>query len=125
MSQDKVDIYLDYTGSSGAYYFASVDKAIWKDAEKGYQTLRELDEKANHFLWLRPAPANDIWRSLSPGLCRKRGPLEHGAVRRLREPGRPCQACGLGSLRYEESALPAYQREYGFSLRGPAGHCPR
>ena len=53
----EIDIYPEYTGN-GAFFFDETDSDIWKDADKGYQRVKQLDKEANNIIWLTPAPAN-------------------------------------------------------------------
>lgn len=118
MSDNKIDIYLDYTGSTGQYYFQSVDKEIWKDAEKGYQTIKELDEKTNNFVWLRPAPANDIWAIAIPRtMAEEKNLWNMEQFADYVNRGEYIRLAASEAFATEESALPAYQKVYGFSLR--------
>jgi len=39
---DEIDIYPEYTGT-GAFFFEGTDPAVWKDATRGYETVRLLD----------------------------------------------------------------------------------
>ncbi len=56
----QIDIYPEYTGNGG-FFFNISSQDIWKDAQKGYQKVKELDLKKNNIIWLKPAPANNTW----------------------------------------------------------------
>jgi len=56
----EIDIYPEYTGS-GLLFFPSVDPAIFKDGEQGYQEVKKLDLEQNNVVWLTPARANNTW----------------------------------------------------------------
>lgn len=67
---NRIDIYPEYTGN-GALFFEGTDPEIWKDAQRGYEKVKELD-KANNLVWLQPAPANNTWAIAIPrGLAEK------------------------------------------------------
>ncbi|HKL57213.1 MAG TPA: glycine betaine ABC transporter substrate-binding protein, partial [Sphaerochaeta sp.] len=55
----EIDIYPEYTGS-GYYFFPDkTDIELWKDLQKGYNKIAELDLAANNIVWLAPSPANN------------------------------------------------------------------
>ncbi|MDY0235587.1 MAG: glycine betaine ABC transporter substrate-binding protein [Gudongella sp.] len=56
--QGELDIGIDYTGN-GQYYSDNVDEEVWRDAEKGYETIRVFDMDNNNLIWLQPAKANN------------------------------------------------------------------
>jgi osmoprotectant transport system substrate-binding protein len=56
----EVDIYPEYTGN-GAFFFNLDTDPVWKDAQAGYEKIKQLDAAANKIVWLPPAPANNTW----------------------------------------------------------------
>jgi len=56
----EIDIYPEYTGS-GLAFFEDSDPETYKDAEKGYQTVKAADLERNSVVWLTPARANNTW----------------------------------------------------------------
>ncbi len=56
--QGELDIGVDYTGN-GQFYSKESSEDIWRDKEKGYETIRDYDEKENQLIWLKPANANN------------------------------------------------------------------
>lgn len=56
----EIDMYPEYTGN-GAFFFSEAGNDVWKDAQAGYERVKELDMEANNLVWLQPAPANNTW----------------------------------------------------------------
>jgi osmoprotectant transport system substrate-binding protein len=56
----EIDIYPEYTGNGG-FFFQGVDPAVWKDPDKGYETVKRLDMETNRLVWLPPAAADNTW----------------------------------------------------------------
>ncbi len=119
MAEKKVDIYPDYTGYGAIYFSDSTrDQNIWKDREKGYQTIKELDGKANNFAWLDPAPANDTWAiAVSETLASQENLKTMEQFAAYVNRGGIIKLAASDDFISEKDALPAYQQAYGFSLR--------
>lgn len=56
--QGELDMGVDYTGN-GQFYAEGLDEEIWRDRVKGYETIRDYDDKENSLIWLEPANANN------------------------------------------------------------------
>lgn len=56
--QGELDMGVDYTGN-GQFYNEGTDEEIWRDRDKGYENIKEYDEKENSLVWLKPANANN------------------------------------------------------------------
>ncbi len=112
----ELDIYPEYTGN-GAFFFKDSGDNVWRDAQKGYQKVKELDAKNNHLIWLTPAPANNTWtialrqdvadKNHLSSLADLSGYLKQGGVFKL-----------AASAEFIErpDALPAFEKAYGFKL---------
>ncbi|MBW2557832.1 MAG: ABC transporter substrate-binding protein [Deltaproteobacteria bacterium] len=110
----EIDIYPEYTGNGG-FFFSNTDPAAWKDARKGYETVRKLDFEANRIVWLKPAPANNTWaiavrKDLSGGKDIKT--LEDLA--RYAQGGGTVKLAGSEEFVSRPDALPAFEKAYGF-----------
>ncbi len=119
LASGELDIYPEYTGN-GAWIFGESDSPVWKDAEQGYQRVKELDAEANDIVWLRPAPANNTWAIA----VRSDLAAEHG-LRSLADLAAlinedPTAVKLIGSEEFISSpaALPAFQDAYGFTIEG-------
>ena len=112
----EIDIYPEYTGN-GAFFFQGTDPGIWKDAQKGYETVKKLDKDTNNIVWLKPAPANNTWAIAIPkSLADKQG------IRTLEDFAAYVNKGGYVKLAGSEEfvtspvALPAFEQAYGFTL---------
>ncbi|MGM0396773.1 MAG: glycine betaine ABC transporter substrate-binding protein [Bacillota bacterium] len=56
--EGELHIGIDYTGN-GQFYSEGFDEDIWRDAEAGYEAIREYDMENNNLVWLSPAKANN------------------------------------------------------------------
>jgi osmoprotectant transport system substrate-binding protein len=56
----EIDVYPEYTGN-GAFFFNIDTDPAWKNAQAGYDKVKQLDEAQNKIVWLTPAPANNTW----------------------------------------------------------------
>jgi osmoprotectant transport system substrate-binding protein len=113
----QLDIYPEYTGN-GAFFFKSVDSDVWRDADKAYARVRELDAEQNDLIWLQPAPANNTW-----AIAAKEEVAAEHDLKSLEDfadfankGGRIKLAC-CEEFVNREDVLPSFQEAYGFSLR--------
>lgn len=112
----ELDMYPEYTGN-GAFFFDEADSDVWKDAQKGYDRVKQLDKETYNIVWLKPAPANNTWAIAIP-----RDLSEKEGLRTLDDFAAYLNAGGyvklIGSEEFVNSpaALPAFQEAYGFTL---------
>lgn len=112
----ELDIYPEYTGN-GAFFFDEADSDVWKDAQKGYDRVRTLDEEANNIIWLKPAPANNTWAIAIP-----RALAEEHNLKTLDDfaayvnDGGTVKLIGSEEFVNSPAALPAFQEVYDFTL---------
>jgi osmoprotectant transport system substrate-binding protein len=113
----QIDLYPEYTGNGGLFFHREPDPA-WKNAEAGYALVKKLDLDQNRLVWLTPAPANNTWviaiRNDIPGFP-PRGCLDDLAGH-LQTGGRFKLAASAEFVE-SPSALPAFEKTYGFHLR--------
>ena len=113
----ELDIYPEYTGN-GAFFFDEADSDVWKDARKGYERVKLLDEETNNIIWLETAPANNTWAIAIP-----RALAEEHNLNTLDDFAAYINGGGtvklIGSEEFVNSpaALPAFQEAYGFAFR--------
>ena len=113
---NRIDIYPEYTGN-GAHFFQGIDPGIWKDAQKGYEKVKELD-RANNVVWLQPAPANNTWAIAIPrGLAEKEDMWSMEQFANYVNQGGYVKLMCSEEFLTDPFALPAFQEVYGFSLR--------
>jgi osmoprotectant transport system substrate-binding protein len=113
----QIDLYPEYTGNGGLFFHRETDPT-WKNAEQGYALVKKLDIDQNRLVWLTPAPANNTWviaiRNDIPGFP-PRGCLDD-LVGFLKAGGRFKLAASAEFVE-SPSALPAFEKAYGFHLR--------
>ena len=113
----QIDIYPEYTGN-GAFFFGLADDPLWKEADKGYVKVKELDMAENSVVWLKPAPANNTW-----AIAGRKDVTSANKITSLEDLARYINEGGkiklAGSEEFVNSAaaLPAFQEAYGFTLR--------
>lgn len=113
----EVDIYPEYTGN-GAFFFEQADSAVWKDAEAGYEEVKRLDQEANQLVWLQPANANNTWAmSVRGDLAREHGLKTLDDLSTYLAKGGAFKFAASAEFVESPSALPAFQKAYGFSLK--------
>jgi osmoprotectant transport system substrate-binding protein len=112
----EIDIYPEYTGN-GAFFFSDTSREVWKDAEQGYQKVKELDKERNDLVWLQPAPANNTW-----AIAVRRDLAEEHDLDSLEDLGRYVRDGGTFKLAASEEfvtrddVLPAFEERYNFDL---------
>jgi len=112
----ELDMYPEYTGN-GAFFFNEAESDVWKDAQKGYERVKQLDKETYNVVWLKPAPANNTWALVIP-----RDLAEEEDIWTLDDLATYVNTGGyvklIGSEEFVNSpaALPAFQKAYGFTL---------
>ena len=116
LESGEIDMYPEYTGN-GAFFFDEADSDVWKDAQKGYERVKQLDMEAHNIVWLTPAPANNTWAIAIPrDLANKEG------ISTLDDFAAYVNGSGyvklIGSEEFVNSpaALPSFMEAYGFTL---------
>ncbi len=116
---EEIDIYPEYTGNGG-FFFDDTDPEIWKDAQKGYETVKELDLERNSIVWLTPAPANNTWAlAVRKDLADTEGLESLEDLADYLDRGGYIQLAASEEFVNRPDALPAFQEAYGFELSGP------
>jgi osmoprotectant transport system substrate-binding protein len=113
----QIDIYPEYTGNGAVFFHRESDPA-WKQAAEGYAEIRALDLKANHLVWLTPAPANNTW-VISIRKDLPRFPARHclDDLKTYLDEGGRFKLAASAEFVESPSALPAFEATYGFHLR--------
>jgi len=112
----EIDLYPEYTGN-GAFFFDRADQPGWNDAETAYETVAELDRERNELIWLQPAPANNTWAmSVRRGLAEREGLASLDDLADYLNKGGDFRFAASAEFVDSESALPAFQQAYGFTL---------
>lgn len=113
----ELDLYVEYTGN-GEFFFPGSDPATWKDAAKGYETVKKMDFDKNGIVWLAPAPANNTWAIAVRGDLASKEKLKtlDDFAAYLNRGGKAKLAASEEFIS-SPAALPAFQKAYGFALK--------
>lgn len=112
----EIDIYPEYTGNA-AFFFDQADRDLWKDADKAYKQAARLDREANNIVWLTPAQANNTWAmSVRGDLARDQGLKTLEDLAKYINGGGAFKFAASSEFVESPSALPAFQKAYGFKL---------
>lgn len=112
----EIGIYPEYTGN-GAFFFDRADSPVWKNAQEGYDLVKQLDLEANQLVWLEPANANNTWAmSVRGDLAREHGLVTLDDLAAYLASGGEFKFAGSAEFVESASALPAFQEAYGFTL---------
>jgi osmoprotectant transport system substrate-binding protein len=112
----QIDVYPEYTGN-GALFFHMETDPVWRNWARGYAKVATLDRAKNHLVWLAPAPANNTWV-----IAVRKSLAEHAHLATMSDFARYLNGGGYvylaASAEFVESpsALPAFERAYGFNL---------
>ena len=114
----EIDIYPEYTGS-GYYFFPdTTDIELWKDLQKGYKKVAELDLAEHNIVWLAPSPANNTWAiSVRSDLAKSESLATLEDLAAYINRGGSFKLAASEEFVSDEPALPSFERGYGFKLR--------
>jgi osmoprotectant transport system substrate-binding protein len=116
ITSGEIDLYPEYTGN-GAFFFSGQDPAIWKDFDKAYRKVKELDYEKNGLVWLAPAPANNTWALAVRGDMAEEHDLETlGDFADYVRGGGEVKLAACEEFVTRADALPAFQEAYGFEI---------
>lgn len=114
--EGEIDLYPEYTGN-GAFFTNTTDDAAWKNAEAGYEKIRQWDERHNALVWLQPAPANNTWAiALRQDLAEKHDLRTMEDFGRWVRQGGEIKLAGSAEFVNSQAALPSFQQAYDFEL---------
>ena len=113
----EIDIYPEYTGN-GYYLFPDKsDIELWKDLQKGYEKVSELDLVANNIIWLAPSPANNTWAiSVRNDLAKSASLATLEDLAAYINKGGKFKLAASEEFVSDEPALPSFEKGYGFKL---------
>lgn len=112
----EIDLYPEYTGNA-AFFHDQGDRDIWKDADKAYEQAASLDKAAHNIVWLTPAQANNTWAmSVRGDLAREHGLNTLEDLAEYINGGGAFRFAASAEFVESASALPAFQKAYGFTL---------
>ena len=114
--EDQIDLYPEYTGN-GAFFTGTTDDTAWKNADAGYEKIRQWDRENNDVVWLTPAPANNTWAIAVRSDVAEKNDLQtmEGFGKWVSEGG-DVKLAGSAEFVESEAALPSFQQAYDFQL---------
>lgn len=112
----EIDIYPEYTGNA-AFFYDQADSPVWKNADQAYKKAKALDKQAHNIVWLKPADANNTWAmSVRGDLARTEGLETLEDLAGYINGGGQFRFAASAEFVNSASALPAFQKAYGFKL---------
>ncbi len=112
----EIDIYPEYTGS-GLIFFEGSDPAVYKDAQKGYDTVKAQDLEKNGVVWLTPARANNTWAiAVKKDFAEAEGLKTMSDFAAYVNAGKPTKLAASDEFFTNADANPAFEATYGYTL---------
>lgn len=112
----EIDLYPEYTGNGG-FFYGNTEPSIWKNPQKGYETVKKLDYETNKIVWLQPASANNTWAmAIRMDLSKSEGIKTLEDFSRYVNSGGRVKIAGSEEFVSRPDALPAFEKAYGFKL---------
>lgn len=116
ITSGELDIYPEYTGN-GAFFFKDDNDPVWKNAQKGYEKVKQLDAEKNHLVWLTPAPANNTWTiAVRKDVAEKNKLTSMDDLSAWLKKGGEFKLAASAEFIERPDALPAFEKAYGFKL---------
>lgn len=112
----ELDIYPEYTGN-GAFFFKDDNDPVWKNAQRGYEKVKQLDAEKNHLVWLTPAPANNTWTiAVRKDIAEQNKLTSLDDLSGWLKKGGKFKLAASAEFIERPDALPAFEKAYGFKL---------
>lgn len=112
----EIDIYPEYTSNVGFFYNVSDDDA-WRNADTAYKLAKQLDYDHAKIVWLQPAPANNTWAvAIAGDLAKSAAIVTFSDFGKYVAGGGQVKLVASAEFVNSQSALPAFQEAYGFTL---------
>lgn len=116
ITQGEIDIYPEYTSNAGFFYNVS-DEPDWRNADTAYELAKKLDYDNEKIVWLQPAPANNTWAvAITAALAKENNITTFSDFGKYVAAGGEVKLVASAEFVNSESALPAFQKAYDFSL---------
>jgi osmoprotectant transport system substrate-binding protein len=117
ITNGEIDIYPEYTGNGAFFYPDAASPAVWKDAEEGYETVKQLDMENHNIVWLEPSPANNTWAvAVRRDLAQAQDLVTLDDLAGYIEGGGEFKFAASEEFVTRPGTLPAFESAYGFEL---------
>lgn len=114
----EIDIYPEYTGS-GLFFFEGSDSSLYKDGQKGYETVKARDLADNGIVWLTPAEANNTWAiAAQKDFAKEQGIETMSDFAAYLKSGKPVKLAASDEFFTNTDANPQFELVYGYKLEG-------
>ncbi|NNM66928.1 MAG: ABC transporter substrate-binding protein [Spirochaetales bacterium] len=115
--EGQIDIYPEYTGN-GAYFFHQEGQSVWKDPQKAWKRVHDLDLAQNKLVWLPAAPADNTWAiAVRDALVQKAHLKTLTDLTAYLNKGGTFKLAASEEFVNSPAALPAFEAAYGFHLQ--------
>lgn len=114
-----IDMYPEYTGSGLIFFEGSAESSpgVYKDAQKGYETVKALDLAQNKIVWLAPAKANNTWLiAVKKDFAAENNLKTMSDFAAFVNKGGEVKLAGSDEFFNNADAMPAFLSTYGFKL---------
>ncbi|NLG08680.1 MAG: ABC transporter substrate-binding protein [Deinococcales bacterium] len=115
----EIDLYPEYTGTALTFFpDAELPEGVSADAERLYETVKELDAERNGVVWLGRSPANNTWTIAVPeALAAEHGLTTMADLATYVNAGGAFKLAASQEFVDRDDALAAFERAYGFEVR--------
>lgn len=111
----EIDVYPEYTGN-GAYFSNSLEDAVWRDLQAGYERVRAEDAQAHDLVWLEPAKVNNTWAIAVNAQLYREGVRSFADLVHYLSDGGAFKLAASAEFVESPLALPTFEKVYGFEL---------
>ncbi len=113
----QIDIYPEYTGN-GAFFFKGTSSDVWKNAQKAYAKVKQLDKEKNNIVWLQPSRANNTWAmAVRQDFSTQYNVITMEDFASYVNQGGKVKLAASEEFVNRADVLPAFQKAYGFKLK--------
>jgi osmoprotectant transport system substrate-binding protein len=116
----EIDIYPEYTGSGFTFFgnmLTDAQKAGFKNGEKGYSMVSQIDLAQNKIVWLEPARANNTWAlAVKSDFASTNNLQTMSDLAAYVKAGKPIKFAGSDEFFNNPDAWPAFKATYGFDI---------
>lgn len=121
LTAGEIDMYPEYTGSGFWFYNDSLtqeQKDAFKDGQKGYDLVAQLDLEKESIVWYEPARANNTWAiAVKKDFAAKENLKTMSDFAAYVNAGKPTKLAASDEFFTNADAEPAFEAAYGYKLK--------